>query len=335
MDCKPSISPWEVRLSPSRPSPGSNLELSAVVQNNGTAEARNISVAFTLNDKAAGIWRVSETVAPGQTVTASVFYKGIRLGDNLLKVSVDPDNALLESSKSNNIAELHVLGYQPDLSVGAVSFQAIGRTQPRDNRSVSAGMVEVSVVIYNGGEYSLDADNVEVNFSVNGEVFETRVVSVPAGSQTVATALWFSKKGTSQLKVTVDPGGHIDESSESNNEAILSVSVHADDEVTADMGQWIPLAGGIIAVAIVAAAFAYRALRSKGVPAAPPRVEGMRSFRAKAGSSRPCSRCGKPIEGGTGYLKCEDCDARYHPECASSGICQRCAEREVDGEKAG
>ena len=330
-----SVSAADVRLSPSKPSPGGNVELSAVVRNNGTAEARNISVAFTLNDKAAGSWRVSEAVPPGQTVTASVFYRGIRLGDNLLKVAVDPDNALLETSKENNLAEFHVFGYQPDLSVGVVTFHPVGRAQTKDNRSVPAGMVEVSAVIHNGGDYCLDAENVEVNFSVNGEVFETRVVTVPAGSQTVATALWFSKKGSSQLKVTVDPGNHIDESSESNNEAVLTVKVQAGEAASTDMGQWIPLALGIIAVVVVAGAFAYRSLGSKSAPAPPPMIEGMRSFRAKAGSSRPCFGCGKPIEGGTGYLKCEDCGARYHPECAAAGICHRCAEREVAEDKDG
>jgi hypothetical protein len=330
-----SVSPSEVRLSPSKPSPGDSVELSAVVRNNGTAEARNISVAFILNEKPAGVWRVSEAVPPGQTVTASVFYRGIRPGDNVLKVSVDPDNALLETTKENNLVELHVLGYQPDLSVGAVTFHAVGRAQPKDNRSVSEGMVEVSAVILNGGDFCRDAENVEVNFSVNGVVIETRVVSVSASSDTVATALWFSKKGSSQLKVTVDPGNHIEESLESNNEVVLPVSVRGTAAPTADMGQWLPLVGGIIAVALVALTVAYRSLRSKSGPAAPPAIEGMRSFRAKEGSSRPCSRCGKPIEGGTGYLKCEECDARYHPECASSGICHRCAEREVADDKDG
>jgi hypothetical protein len=330
-----SVSASEVRLSPSKPSPGDSVEFSAVVRNNGTAGARNISVAFMVNDKQAGVWRVSETVPPGQTETASVFYRGIRLGDNVLKVTVDPENALLETTKENNVVELHVIGFQPDLSVGAVTFHAVGRTQPKDNRSVSEGMVEVSAVIHNGGEFCLDAENVEVNFTVNGEVIETRVVSVAAGTDAVATALWFSKKGTSQLKVTVDPGNRIAESSESNNEVILPVSVRGTATVTTDMGQWFPLVGGIIAVTLVALTLAYRSLRSKSAPAAPPRIEGMRSFRAKAGSSRPCSKCGKPIEGGTGYLKCEECDARYHPDCASSGICHQCAEKEVADDRDG
>jgi Zn finger protein HypA/HybF involved in hydrogenase expression len=56
----------------------------------------------------------------------------------------------------------------------------------------------------------------------------------------------------------------------------------------------------------------------------------MRSYRAKEGFGRPCSKCKKPIEGGTGYLKCEECGARYHPECASAGICQVCAEKELE-----
>ena len=325
----------DVRLSPSRPLPGWMVEFSALIRNNGTADARNISVAFTLNNKTAGVWRVSEAVAPGQAVTASVFYRGIKHGDNLLTVSVDPDGALVESSKQNNLAELHVFGYQSDLSVGAISFHAVGRAQPKDNRSVSEGMVEVSAVIYNGGEYCLDADNVEVNFSVNGMVFETRVVSVAGNSQAVATALWFSKKGSSQLRVTVDPGNRIEETAEGNNEAVFTVKVQAKEVVSTDMGQWVPVIGGIIAVVIIATALAYRSVRSKGRPAPPPKLEGMRSYRAKAGSSRPCSKCGKPIEAGTGYLKCEECDARYHPECASAGICHHCAEREVGEEKDG
>jgi hypothetical protein len=328
-----SIFASDVRISPSKPSPRDNLEISVVVRNNGTAEARNIAVAFTLNDKQAGVARVNDAVQPGLTVTASVFCRGIRYGENLLRVSVDPDGAIPELTDENNQAELAIFGHQPDISIGAVSFQAVGRAQPRDNSTVTEGMVEVSAVIVNSGSYCIDVDNVDVNFSVDGVVFETRVVSVRAGSETVATALWFSKKGSHRIQVTVDPGRRIEESSEANNEAALPVNVLGAAKADVDIGQWIPLLVGIVAVVIVVGVLAYHTLRSKKSPSAPPELDRLRSFRAKQGSKHSCFKCGKPILGGSAYLKCDGCEARYHPDCASSGLCERCAEEEAKHEE--
>jgi hypothetical protein len=232
----------------------------------------------------------------------------------------------MEMSKDNNGAELHFTGYQADLSAGAVSLRAIGRAQPAGNRSVTEGMVEISVQVLSTGSFPLDVDNVTVNFTVDDMPVETRTVSVRAGSAAMATALWVARKGSHSLRVSVDPGNRLDEVSKANNEASLTVNVAGTASTPAGATEWLPLAAGIVAILLVAGALAYQSYRARQERGASSAPESMRRFRAKPASDLRCAKCGKPIPEGSPYLKC-DRDHRYHPGCAQWGVCERCADR--------
>lgn len=321
-----SVTAEDLRTSPARPSLRDNMELTVVVHNTGNAPARNFAAVFTVNDRPAGTQHMTDPIAPGLTSTALVLYKGIKYGDNVVKVSIDPDGSLLEMSKDNNVAELHFPGYQADLSAGAVGLRAIGRAQPAGNRSVSEGMVEISVQVLSIGSFALDVDNVTVCFTVDDIPVETRTVSARANSASTATALWFAKKGGHTIKVVVDPANRVDEVSDANNEVSLTVRVEGPASEPASLTEWLPLAAGIVAILLVAGALAYQSYRARPGRASSSGPEGMRTFWAKPASDLRCTKCGKPIPEGSSYLKCGR-DHRYHPGCAQWGVCERCADQ--------
>ena len=327
-----SVTADDLKTSPARPSLRDNMELTAVVHNAGNAQARNFAVVFTVNDKPAGTQRITDPIAPGLTSTALILYKGIVYGDNVVNVSIDPDGSLLEISKDNNVAGMHFTGYQADLAAGAVSLRAIGRAQPTGNRSVTEGMVEISVQVLSTGSYALDVDNVTVYFTVDALPVENRTVSVRANSAATATALWFAKKGGHTIKVTVDPGNRVDEVAEANNEASLTVKVQGTASEPASVTEWLPLAAGIVAILLVAGALAYQSYRARSDRGSSSGPESMRRFRAKPASDLRCAKCRKPIPEGSSYLKCGR-DHRYHAGCAPWGVCGRCADGAKEAEE--
>jgi hypothetical protein len=317
-----SVSPQDLAVTPSRPGLKDSLELVVMVHNIGSGDARNVSVAFTLNDEVLGRARINDAILPGGAVPVSFFHRGLRYGDNLLSVTVDPDGSVLEVSRSNNDAQTHLYGYQADLVAGKISFRAIGKGPLASNASIPSGMVEVVALVGNTGQYCADVENIEVNFTIDGTLAETRVVSVSANSEVEATTLWVAKKGTHRIMVSVDAGDRIAEVVETNNAAELTVKVGGPAEAAPVSLDWLLLVAGIFALALVAGAFVWRSNRSSG--AEDEETAGMRVYRAKPGKEAVCGKCGKPIPAGEQYYKC-GCDTRYHMTCVPDGKCPACS----------
>jgi len=300
-----------------------------MVRNLGGAEVRNVNVSFSLDGKELGRVRINEAILPQGAVQASIFHRGLRYGDNLLTVAVDPGGSILEESRSNNEAQIHLFGYQADLSAGAIGFRVVGKGPTASNRTIGPGMVELSAVVSNTGAYCLDAENLEVNITIDGKLVETRVVSVAANSESEAATLWVARAGTHRILVTVDPAGRVGESSEANNAAELTVKVVESTQRSSLPLDWILLVAGVIALLSVVAAFAWQASGARHVQEADRALAGMRLYRVKTGHEVACGKCGRNIPAGEQYYKC-GCDTRYHVACAPSGICPRCSGEEEE-----
>jgi len=320
----------DLRCSAQRPGLNDTVEFTAMVRNLGGAEVRNVNVSFSLNGQEIGRARIHEAILPQGSVQASLIHRGLRYGDNLLRAVADPDGAVPDALRSNNEAELHIFGYRPDLSAGAIGFRVVGKGPTASNRTIPAGMVELAAVVANTGAYCLDAQNVEVNITIDGKLVETRVVTVAANSEAEAATLWVAKAGTHRILVQIDPGDRFDETSEGNNAAELVVTVGGASGGTAVSLDWIMLLLGVSALAAVAAAFAWQTLRARrAAPAGQAAPAGMRLYRVKAGHEVVCGKCGRAIGSGEQYYKC-GCDTRYHTACAPSGQCPRCSGEEEE-----
>jgi|GEM_PF-1900453 len=325
-----SVATDDIRVSPLRPGRNDTLELSVMVRNSGAAEVRNAEVAFLLGGAQAGRVRIHEAILPQGAVQASVFHRGLAYGPTTLRVIVDPDASIPELSRENNEAELQVIGYQSDLSVGAIRFTTVGKGPSPSNRTVPAGLVEISAEILNSGQYCLDVDNVEVNITVDGVLLETRVVSVGANGAAAATTLWTARPGAHRIVVTVDPGDRFGEVSETNNVFELPVKVVGAREEPSVSTDWLLLVAGVLALVGVSVAFAWQSLAGRRRAAEAARLDrGLRLYRVKPGHEVVCGKCRQPVPAGQQYYKC-GCGTRYHIACAPGGECPRCSAGEPE-----
>jgi len=320
-----AIAAEDLRCSAQRPGQNDTVELTAMVRNLGGAEVRNVNVSFLLNGLEIGRVKVHEAILPQGSVQASLFHKGLRYGDNLLRASADPEGAVPDVTRGNNEAEIHLFGYQPDLVAGAIGFRVVGKGPVASNRTISAGMVELTAVVANIGAYCADSLNVEVNITIDGKLVETRVVSVAANSEVDATTLWVARPGTHRILISVDPGDRFGETSEQNNAAELTVKVSGASGGKPLSLDWVFLVAGVLALAAVVSAFAWQSVKARrAAPVGEALPAGMRLYRVKPGHEVACGKCGKNISAGEQYYKC-GCDTRYHVACAPSGQCPRCA----------
>ena len=325
-----AVAAEDLRCSSQRPGQNETVEFTVMLRNLGGAEVRNVNVSFSLNGLEIGRVKVHEAILPQGSVQASLFHRGLQYGDNLLAVTADPDGAVPDALRTNNEAQIHIYGFRPDLSAGAIGFRIVGKGPAASNRTLGAGMVEVTAVVANTGTYCADAQNVEVNITIDGKLVETRVVSVAANSESEATTLWVAKPGAHKITIHVDPGDRFEETSEGNNAAELTVTVAGASGGPAVSLDWILLLLGIVALVAVVAAFTWQYRRAgRTAPAGMAAPAEMRLYRVKAGHEVPCGKCGKMIAAGEQYYKC-GCDTRYHVACAPSGQCPRCAGEEEE-----
>ena len=324
-----AITAGDIRASAQRPGQNDNVEFTAMVQNLGSGEVRNVNVSFSLNGVDLGRVRINEALLPQGAVQTSIFHRGLRYGDNLLSVVLDPGGTIPEVTRGNNEAQTHIFGYQADLAGGAIGFRVVGKGPTASNRTIGPGMVELYAVVANTGTYCLDAENVEVNITIDGKLVETRVVSVAANSESEAATLWFAKEGKHRILITIDPADRVGETSNGNNTAELTVTVAGAAKQGSFPLDWMLLVIGVIALLAVVAAFAWQFSGAKQVQVAEQARAGMRLYRVKAGHEVACGKCGKNIPAGEQYYKC-GCDTRYHVACAPSGQCPRCSGEEEE-----
>jgi len=323
-----SLSPDDIRVTPSSPGVKENLEITATVRNHGGAPVRGVNATFELNNESIGSVVITDTMTAGGSAVATILHKGLLYGDNVIKVTIDPEDRLLEVSEENNEASVRIFGYQADLSAASPVFRKPGKTGTLAASGLAEGLTDISVTISNTGRYCRDVENVEVNFTVDGKLLETRIISVKAGQQTETSTAWFAKKGTHTVQVVVDPGNRFDESVETNNQVAVMVKVTAPAEKPADYTGMLVLAAGIIALALVAGVLMYQSTRKT----APEWKERARPhlLRVKPGARKPaCIECGKPVPEGGLYFKC-DCGSVYHKRCNPEGVCKECAPEEEE-----
>jgi PKD repeat protein len=85
-------------------------------------------------------------------------------------------------------------------------------------------LVEVNVNISNKG--NIDAYDLEVVFSADGEPFATKRIDVPQNGTNTTSATWSAVLGNHNITVSLDPKNEIVETDETNNTAFIKVGVN-------------------------------------------------------------------------------------------------------------
>ena len=148
-----------------------------------------------------------------------------RNGTTVYTVEIDPEGAIAESDKSNNQARIAVS------TTAAVDLEVTAGDLTADKSSARVGDDLVfTVKLRNRG--TSDVDGVKVRYSMLDGTGETEILvnaaRFAAGQTLTHTIPWRADRaGTLNFKAAIDPDNQIAETDESNNTALLPVTVIA------------------------------------------------------------------------------------------------------------
>jgi subtilase family serine protease len=149
-------------------------------------------------------------LGPGSTAQASLSWTA-QSGDHTLFLTVDPANAVRESTKTNNRATVRLGRAYPDLVVTNISLPL---------NLTDGAVATVGATVRNAGPAGTTA-TFPVEFLVDGDVAGVvNVYGLGANATQNISAPWTVRPGAHVLRVEADPDGRVAESSENNNFAL-------------------------------------------------------------------------------------------------------------------
>jgi subtilase family serine protease len=213
-------------ITPTAIKDGVTATFKAKVENIGTAKAGNVTTRFFIGDTQIGE-KVTTSINKNQSSTVSVTYAitASMVGNQTLRVVVDPNNTIAEGNETNNEAtkDFTVLSNQPDLSLSSADITVT----PASFKS--GDQVTFKATIKNTGAAS--ASNVKVRFLLNEtQIGEKNAGTISANSSKSATLTYQlpgTLTGNLTLKIIIDPDNAINETSETNNEAEKTINIGA------------------------------------------------------------------------------------------------------------
>ncbi len=210
-------------------------------------------VSFTVTD-----WTITQTGghihyqldAAGEVMwfsTAPFNLTGLTEGNHMLKVYLASANhTRLPNPESYVIVNFTVgnLPSMPDLSISGTDIK-LSPSSPRDGDTVA-----ISATVHTTG--TADAGVFGVRFFLDGTALpDQNVVFLAKGGSTVVEANWKAKSGSHNISVQVNPGGGLAESSSSNNDAGVKLSVAKPGSGGASGGAPMLLIGIVVLIMIV------------------------------------------------------------------------------------
>ncbi|MEZ4864733.1 MAG: CARDB domain-containing protein [Caldilineaceae bacterium] len=227
-------------FAPSQPKQGDVVTLTAVVLNNGAADAQNIAVQFAdvTNGRPIpiGEQQIIDALPVGSSSMVSVHFDtsmlaalpATGLSERRIRVEVDPNNFIRELDEIDN-KDTATLSIEPPPAPNlVVQASNIGFAPPSPR---NGDQVSVTVTILNAGV--LDAGQVLVQFvdvtdgAMTPVGAKQTIALIPAGGSATTGVSYDTtdKEGARKIQVLVDPHAMIQESSESDNSAIQTLTV--------------------------------------------------------------------------------------------------------------
>jgi len=214
----PDFKLTDIKISPSSPTVGSNVTITATTQNQGSTAWKSIEVRYYLD----GSWCASDSITfPffggnfNDESTSAAACQPKTSGNHTIKVWADASGKYNEASESNNTrSETYYWKPQPkpDLVVTGISLSP---------SSPAVGSGKLTATIKNQGAASTGCKNIDINMYINGSKCDSGIVicGLGAGSSTSedTTKCNPSSSGTYKIKYTVDVNSEVSESNENNN----------------------------------------------------------------------------------------------------------------------
>jgi subtilase family serine protease len=264
------IQPADIAFSPNPPTLYQGLDVTVRVRNTGGAVAHNVHVQLFQGLPTAGGTLVSESylnaVAPGVPRTMTGRLVPSSLDPLLLFARVDPENAVVETDKTNNSASVSAKPVRPaDIVVDLAALLNSGTSttvHQGDTLTVNYG-IQASVQRFGGGYdftefWTFPGATAVLYQVVSGapvEIERHYFASLNLANGPNTTGITYSTNGwadgTYQYTVVADPLNEVPDTNRANNTKTISVTVQTDnvaelwmDGVSADPPQVSP--GGAV-----------------------------------------------------------------------------------------
>lgn len=235
VDTRPNltVSYKNIVISPSPANERGDVNISALIKNEGFSTASNIVVNFYKGVPGAGGVLIGTKTIPslvsGESAAVGISWQNIQeAGEKVIYIQTDPDNLVNEIREDDNDAftTLSILNL-PDLVVSTNSIE-FSPALPKEG-----DLVTISATVLNKGQQS--ASNVTVQFSESGMVIDTITTPLISGSGSAVVSTTYDtagKKGVHSISLIVDPGNVVAEKSKDNNSASRTFGVQ-------DMNLWV------------------------------------------------------------------------------------------------
>ncbi|MCC6317221.1 MAG: hypothetical protein IT361_05960 [Gemmatimonadaceae bacterium] len=210
-----------ISITPGLPSSIDPISVTATLQNTGQASAGPFTWQLLVDGSVAVSQRIASGLGAGASASVNAVVGPLSPGSHLIEVRADALDEIPESSETDNSSQRSVtvtLPPKPNLMVAPI---AVAPASPTDTEQLS-----VTGSIVNAG--SAAAPSFTWNLIVDGQVMATRTVNsgLQAGSSSQFSELVGPLAAGSRIvEVRVDPGGFVDELSETDNAASQSVTV--------------------------------------------------------------------------------------------------------------
>ncbi len=239
------VQPRNVGFNPASPTEGDRVLIRAIVLNDGAEDAADVVVQF-LDVTEAGVVPIGQPhvigyLEAGSSATVPIIYDTLdRPGDRRIRVVVDPNNFIRESSKEDNqtVVTLPVqAAMAPNLAMLSGNIKFVPQSpELHDVVTVSA------TVLNNGTETAHDVIVQVLDVTGGGSVpvgTEQLLDAVPAGGGGTVEVSYTDtgEIGSRQIRVVVDPNNVIVESNERDNQATRGIFISAPQLADIDLGE--------------------------------------------------------------------------------------------------
>ena len=213
----------DIVFSPSSPTAGQSVTITATVRNQGNANASAFNIRYRVNGSTIDTDRLTFGLNAGNSNNESTSYTFPSAGTYSIEVCADSSSEVSESNEGNNCRTESITVAappQPDLVIDDIAFSP---SSPTAGQSVT-----ITATVRNQGNANASAFN--IRYRVNGSTIDTDRLTfgLNAGnSNNESTSYTFPSAGTYSIEVCADSSSEVSESNEGNNCRTESITVAA------------------------------------------------------------------------------------------------------------
>lgn len=209
----PDLVVTSVRLEPAFPAPGSTVQIITTIANQGTRTTNDVFAVEFKTDRVQISVRFLADLAPGQSLEVTVNWDA-KLGETILRISVDPFKTISELDESNN-AFYKIVNATTNEFTGA--DLTVRRVQLEPESPLAGEQARLVATVANIG-YG-PATFVPVGFYIDGELIALEVLreNLLTGQEVTVETSWKVEVGEKVIRAKVDPNGELFELNEANN----------------------------------------------------------------------------------------------------------------------